>query len=617
MRNQFLTLLLTIALGVQAHSLPPRWGDTWWTDSVPMSMRQSYISFGEQYRGHEWKSLPVSVFAEFKKTGNRTRYESLMFEKRRQLAALVMAEIVEGKRRFMSDIVNGLLSTLEETWWGLPAHYKTEIPRSDDQTVDLFNAETAALLAYTRYVLSDEIDHFSPFLTRRIDAEIVRRILQPAIKTKYWWKTAGMNWNPWICSNWMACILFCEHDEKRRSEAIRQIESACDAFMQAYPADGGCDEGPHYWDRAAASLFETLYLLEQVTEHGVRSDRFQGILGSQPSLHSSLAAHLSAMESYIYKMYIGNDYAVNFADSHGNRAMLSINIAYPFGLLTRDQTMRQYAAYVGRKADILHQCAQLYDKSGNWPSLGRELIFLSHIRAYLQEIPQEPRLRHTWLPDLQIMTAREPYVAFKGGTNGESHNHNDVGSFIVYPDGQPLLIDPGVGEYTSKTFSKQRYDIWTMQSDYHNVPRINGCSQHDGKQYHATVVAHRPGQLTLDIARAYPKEAQVSYWRRTVTTGSRGRVDVTEDYGLGAYIAPTQLTFVTPFEPHVIKDGSIAIGTHQLTYDAKMLEPQVEDISHLLDAVTQEMWGQHLYRLTLTVRSHSLKGKIKYSIAGR
>ena len=79
---------------LHATDLFPKWGNTFWHDSVPESMRQSYIAFGEQYLGQQWYSLPASVFAEFKKTGNRTHYESILFEKRRQLAALVMAEIM-------------------------------------------------------------------------------------------------------------------------------------------------------------------------------------------------------------------------------------------------------------------------------------------------------------------------------------------------------------------------------------------------------------------------------------------------------------------------------------------------------------------------------------------
>ena len=607
--RKWLSLLLLVGLlwtgltTAEATKLLPQAGDTFWRDSIPESMRQSYIAFGEQYLKKEWNSLPVSVFAEYKKTGNRTHYEGLMFEKRRQLAALVMAELMEGRQRFMPDIVNGLMSTLEETWWGLPAHYGTEVPRTDDQNVDLFNAETTALVAYTRYVLADEIGRFSPLLVQRIDQEINRRMLQPALNTNYWWKTAGMNWNPWICSNWAACVLFCEHDDTRRQKAVEQIEKACEAFMAAYPDDGGCDEGPHYWDRAAASLFETLYLLQSIS-------------------HSSfLIPHLAkllAMESYIYKMYIGNGYAVNFADAHGNRAMLNINIGYPFGLITGDKTMCQYAAWVGQQEDVLHQAAQLYNKSGNWPSLGRELIFLKYIQAFLREEPQEPHLSEVWLPDLQIMTAREPFVAMKGGHNGESHNHNDVGSFIVYCQeptaNTPLFIDPGVGEYTSKTFSKQRYDIWTMQSDYHNLPRINGYSQRDGKQYASRVMSHKSGQLTLDIGDAYPAEAQIQHWHRTVKLNKGKQVEIMEDFALQNYLAPTQLMLITPIKPQLTKAGVITLGHHTLNYAAKQLTPEIEDLTPQLDPVLQEMWGSHLYRIKMTLCSKNLKQRIHYTI---
>ncbi len=585
-------ICLLCTIPVQASDLLPRWGDRYWTDSVPESMRKSYITFGEHYAGKAWKSLPAIVFAEYKKTGNRVNYEQLMFEKRRQLAALVMAEMAESRRRFLPDIINGLQSTLEETWWGLPAHYKTELPRPEDQTVDLFNTETASLVAYTRYVLADELEKYSPLLPQRIDQEIARRILQPAVKTHYWWKTAGMNWNPWICSNWLACVLFCEHDEARRTEAVRQISQACEAFIQAYPADGGCDEGPHYWDRAAASLFETLYLLQD----------------------SSFTSKIKAMESYIYKVYIGDGYAVNFADAHGNKALLNVNIAYPFGLITGDKTMREYAAYIGQQGDILHHAAQFYNNSGNWPSLARELIFLKHIRSYLKERPCEPRLQHVWLPDLQVMTAREPFVAFKGGHNGESHNHNDVGSFIVYADDKPLLIDPGVGEYTAKTFSKQRYEIWTMQSDYHNLPRINGQSQCEGKQYAARVVKYQPGQLTLDLKEAYPHEAQIRWWKRTVKVQVKRRVEVTEDFCLDAYIAPTQLMLMTPVKPELGRGGTLLLGNHRLIFDDKLLEPTIEDVSPMLDPMLRQMWGQQMYRIVLTVKSKVLKTKLKYYI---
>lgn len=586
-----MNLLLNIGLAIA--SLLPQADDTFWRDSIPQEMRQSYIQYGEQYLSKPWTVLPWTVFAENKQTGNRVNYEAICFEKRRQMAAIVMAEIMEGKGRFMGDIIDGMGSFCEETWWGIPAHYPKAIPLSEWQEVDLFNAETASLIVWTRYMLEKQFDAFSPDLCQRIDREIERRILQPAVERDYWWKTAGMNWNPWICSNWLACILICEKDETRKATAIAQIKNATQAFIDAYPEDGGCDEGPGYWDRAAASMFEIMRLLD----------------------FGTVDPKVQRMASYAYKTYIGNDYCVCFADAHENKAVQQVNIVYPFGLWLNDQTMREFGAYLGRQKGVLTNPAALYDKSGNFPTLGRELFFLRHIRDFIAEQPCEPLLKDVWLPDLQIMTTRRGnlYVAMKGGNNGESHNHNDVGSFIVYGSQEsgvksqeqlsPLFIDPAVGEYTAKTFSDDRYSIWTMQSQYHNLPQINGIDQKDGKEYAAKVVSHKDGQLTLDIAGAYPVEAAVKSWKRTVIAMKSG-VSVTEDYELSEYRQPTCLMLMT-LDPEALQ---------RIHFDANQLSATIEDISDKLDPLLQHMWGQKMYRIILTVKSTKTKNKIKYTI---
>lgn len=576
-----MNILLTIGLAIA--NLLPQAGDSFWRDSIPTEMRQSYVSYGEQYADKPWTVLPWTVFAEYKITGNRVNYEGLCFEKRRQLAALVMAEVMEGKGRFISDIINGLGSFCEETWWGIPAHYSKPIPLTALQEVDLFNAETASLIVWTRYMLEKQLDAITPALCQRIDCEIERRILQPAVEKDYWWKSAGMNWNPWICSNWLACVLICEKDEARKAEAIRQIRQATRLFIDTYPEDGGCDEGPGYWDRAAASMFEIMRLLDfGSTEPKVRK-----------------------MAAYAYKTYIGNGYCVCFADAHENKAVQQVNIVYPFGMWLNDQTMRQFGAWLGRQRQVLTNPAALFDKSGNFPTLGRELFFLRHIRTFMAEQPREPLLEDVWLPGLQIMTARRGnlYVAMKGGHNGESHNHNDVGSFIVYSNNEPLFIDPAVGEYTAQTFGKGRYAIWTMQSQYHNLPQINGTDQKDGKMFAAKVISHKNGQLTLDIAAAYPKEAAVKSWRRTVSARATG-ITIVEDYELDACRQPVRLTLMA-LSPAALE---------HLHYDKRQFEVTVEDISDKLDPVLQKMWGQQMFRIILTAKSAKLKDQLRYTI---
>lgn len=587
MSKKILLLLACLASVLTASSrsgsLLPKADDAFWRDSIPVEMRQSYIQYGSQYLGKPWTVLPLTVFAENKLNGNRVNYERLCFEKRRQLAALVMAEIMEGNGRFTHDIINGIGSFCQETWWGIPAHYSKAIPLTELQEVDLFNAETASLIVWTRYMLEKQFNAFTPDLCKRIDREIERRILIPALTHNYWWKTAGMNWNPWVCSNWLTCVLICEKDETRKAEAIAQIKASTQAFIDAYPEDGGCDEGPGYWDRAAASMFEVMRLLDYGADN--------------PKVRK--------MAAYAYKMYIGNDYCANFADAHENKAVQQINIVYPFGLWLGDKTMREFGAYLGYQKHVLENPAALYDKSGNFPTLGRELFFLRNIRDFMAETPREPLLKNVWLPDLQIMTARRGhlFVAVKGGHNGESHNHNDVGSFVVYDNNEPLFIDPGVGEYTAKTFGKNRYDIWTMQSQYHNLPQINGVDQKDGKQYGAKVISHKDGLLTLDIASAYPQEAEVKSWKRTIAATKSG-ITITEDYALSEYRQPSRLMFIT-LNPNALQ---------HIHFDTNKLSATIEDISSQLDPLLQGMWGKHMYRIVLTIKSTRNNESIRYTI---
>lgn len=557
-------------------------------------VRKSYIRYGEQYAGKPWLSPSARLFSEFKTNGNRTRYEAATFAKRRQLAALVMAEVAEGKGRFMGDIIDGLMSTLEETWWGLPAHYGTKIMLPDDQNVDLFNAETAGLVAWTKRALAKQLEEFSPLLMKRIDTEMERRILVPALEHDHWWKRAGMNWNPWICSNWAVSVTECEHDSLRADRAFSQIEAAMKCFVDAYPDDGGCDEGPTYWDRAAASMYDCILSLEG------RGKRVE------------LCPKLLRMASYCYSTYIADGYCLNFADSHGNRLVQQPNVMYVIGVMTGDVTMQEFAAYVAREKGFWSDASGMYDKSGNYPTLGRELVFLSMLDKFSKVEPREPQMADNWLPRLQIFSARRNgmFVAMKGGHNDESHNHNDVGSFVVYDGGKPVLVDPGVGEYTSQTFGKGRYDIWTMKSAYHNLPKINNCDQKNGKRYAARNVKYRKGALEMDIAGAYPDSAGVKRWTRKVSIDRRGIVTIDDSYELSRGHAPQQLMLVSAVEPKVAESG-ILLGSCRLRMNNAVVDVKVEPLADKFDPMMQSMWPDGLWRIVLSVKGRSVVKVIK------
>lgn len=129
----------------------------------------------------------------------------------------------------------------------------------------------------------------------------------------------------------------------------------------------------------------------------------------------------------------------------------------------------------------------------------------------------------TYIKSLSIMISGDAqcglYLAVKGGHNAESHNHNDVGNFVVYKNKTPFLIDAGCIAYSAKTFSEERYSIWCNSSKYHNLPLINGYEQIAGAEHCAEnigySVSEHKAEFSMDICRAYPEECGVKSWYRS------------------------------------------------------------------------------------------------------
>lgn len=587
----------------------PKYKDSYWQDSIPENMRLSYIKEAEKYIGTKWESLNIILFSEFRENGGRDKYQNFLFSKRNKLLALAMGEIMEGKGRFINDILNGMFSVCEETWWGVHAHYSPKMPVPELQTLALFSGETGGMMAWMYYMFKEPIREFSPLLEKRILSEISRRVLEEAANKREWWRTASMNWNPWICSNWLACILFAEPDREKQIEYLGLVFESLDSFIDGYPEDGGCDEGAHYWDRAAGSLYDCLILLKEATDG---------------KIDLSKNTKVGLMGDYLCRMNIGNDYFVNFADA-GPKLTPHVDW-FPYGLYLDNKELAGMSAFTAFRKNYFQQPASVFTSAYLY-LLNRELTLLSNLSELKKYEGKNILPFDAWLPRVQVLTARSVrnsteglYLAAKGGHNSESHNHNDVGSFIVYADGQPLFIDPGVGTYRKETFNnKTRYKIWSMQSAYHNLPQINGIDQSYGKQYAAKNVKadikNRKVTFTLDIADAYPDEAQVSSWTRNIEFIRNRQIRVTESYNLKKYEQPTTLMFVSQLKP-LLEEGvvkyQVGENTYGIYFNTEELKPSVEEVT-LDDKKFVNMWGQ-IYRLKLEISSRQQNGKVSYTI---
>lgn len=211
------------------------------------------------------------------------------------------------------------------------------------------------------------------------------------------------------------------------------------------------------------------------------------------------------------------------------------------------------------------------------------------------------------------------FVAAKGGYNAESHNHNDMGSFSLYLNETPLIIDAGVGTYTRQTFSDERYSIWTMQSNYHNLPMINGIAQSPGATFRSRNVSFDASKsiFSLDLAGAYPAEAAVEKWQRSYRLETKEGLIIEDVFKLKSIQASNQLNFLTWGKPEITTPGIIMLekdGTKcRLEYESAQFEPVVEVVT-LSDKRLANVWGDQIYRLSLHAKKKQLSGKYKLLI---
>ncbi|NLI99681.1 MAG: heparinase, partial [Bacteroidales bacterium] len=202
--------------------------------------------------------------------------------------------------------------------------------------------------------------------------------------------------------------------------------------------------------------------------------------------------------------------------------------------------------------------------------------------------------------------------------NNESHNHNDVGTFSLYINETPVFIDVGVGTYTRQTFSGERYTIWTMQSDYHNLPRVNGHSQEHGQHYRSKNVTYNPRKQTfsLDISDAYPEAASLNNWNREYRL-KKNELVIEDRYSLKDPEEKNRVYFLTWGNVEHVGKGVIQVEVMgqkaELRFNENQLTPTIEALE-LDDRRLKNVWGETIYRIQLEEKSIQPKGKLQYSI---
>ena len=515
----------------------------------------------EAYRDMEYPLLKATQFMAFSRSGSRTAWEDPYFRRRRKLIAALLDACLDGDLSRIDEVVDGIWLVCEETSWvvsahniGGPAFEWQVLPDVENPVIDLFAGQTAMILSLTCALLGEHLDDISPLIRRRVRLEIEKRILKPfEHRDDFWWmgnvgKTVN-NWTPWVVSNVMLTAATWVEDRRRLAHILTRGCGMLDCYLDVMPQDGGCDEGAAYWGMAGGALLDCLELLETLTEGRMTFWEDEKIC---------------AILQFPLNAWVGGRWFVNFADCDAGPDMYGERLQFA-GLRTGCEGLAALGArFPGDIGQMLNDTPQLW----------RLLNMLFH--PIREAKPWEPP-KDLWLDSLQLRIARRNGATLicKGGWNDDSHNHNDVGAFMLYVDDEPQIVDAGNLVYSKKTFSSERYTLWNIRSMYHNVPLIGGFEQAPGPQYRARGARCEADGLVADIAPAYPAEAGVEKCLRRFSFSDDGALTLRDEIET-AGACSTEWVFMLRCRPERI-DGGVRSGAIAITADAPM-PVEIEEI---------------------------------------
>ena len=623
----------------------PDYSDRTAWEKLSQGYKEIIIQLGEKSLKYEWTPIMASTYLEYEKTGNRALMKT-SYDHRNNLIILVAAELVEGKGRFLPHLVDGLWLLSREYSWSLGQHTRYQasgrtLPDGTDRPITLHSANIGASIAYALYFFKDEFDKMDPSIAINVKAALKRNILDPFLdeSVNNWWmhkKTNDRkfnNWTPYCVSHSVAAFLLCEEDQDRMIQALKLSAITMDAYMNDIGTDGACDEGPSYWDMAVGKVYDYARLMCDAS------------CGKMDVFGDEMIRRMGEFKS---KTYFGDGYVMNFADGEC-RAVGDLEMMFRYGYDTSSTELVDFVLY--KLADPSTKMFRV--KSIKCSYMSRVLETLRYGEK-LREIQEQTISQYggdwgkmrtalrkgigsVWYDQTQVAILRKGNwtLAAKGGHNDESHNHNDVGSGILHVATRPVIIDPGVATYVKETFSPARYTLWNVQSDWHSVPKINGCSQVNGREFAASdVVCDIEGNsLVQDISGAYPQDAACNSWKRSwvlneeeVVLVDKFSLQSRKDSDVENFIIRGDVYLPGDSTPdgYKVPKGEVVITAYSytkksqlnlvMTYPKKMT-PAVTVLDLSIDNRVRKCWGDEIVKLSFSSTAKApVKGQYEFRI---
>lgn len=450
----------------------------------------------EEYIQRPVTEISYSLYRQFDTTGERAEYEKAYFERRGRLNAMAFMVLCTGEDRYLTALLDIIWAICGEYTWALPAclygksldviepeydfsGYPAD--RRHDEVVDLFAAETAFALSEIVSLVGNRVE---PVVAHRVKREVIRRVIQPyySLNTCFPWETCNNNWAAVCAGSVGAAAMYTVKDNGILAKILLRVLNTLECYMDGFDEDGACREGVGYWSYGTTYYLSFAELLKQRTAGRVNlmdNRRWENIT------------------MFLQRCILSGDKVVNFSDS-------SSRLSFREGFIHR---MKDYYPKVC-PPPFRYKMHFGDDHCHRWAGFIRDILWgKSEYRdCVLISEPYYHFKGAQWFVSRRHAGGSEICFAAKGGHNGESHNHNDIGHFIYAVNGRIFFIDLGGGRYTKQYFGKGRYEILNNGSQGHSVPIVGGHYQKEGPQYGAgsfEVTVEKADTVVTEIATAY------------------------------------------------------------------------------------------------------------------
>jgi hypothetical protein len=500
----------------------------YWTNPKRSRKLQPFVGQAEKVLTAPLPAWNDDDYLEFSKVGSRQRGQKMLRAREDVIPALVYAECLENKGRFLPTLNQVLRANANDPTWTLPAHdVNLTSYHGTDYTVDLNSSAFGYRLAETVYLLGNKLD---PAVRDLIMKRLKQRIFEPFRHTVatgkpcYWLGSQKSrqenNWNPVCLSGVLGSALAVIADKSERAFYVAAAEHYSQYYLNSFTADGYCSEGGGYWNYGFSRYALMREQLVQAT--GGKIDLF-----TNPQVVPCVL--------YALHIRIGPSVVPPFADCR-------------FGVKTDANLIAYCSTALG--LNLPTAAYSPYTLAG---SLGEVDVTPCAVKAQGSSTADDA-LRF-YFKNATVLACRPSRegglgVGIKAGGN-LSHSHNDIGSYEIAIGDDEMTGDPGGPLfYERDTFGPHRFDKKLLNSYGHPVPVIGGQLQIDATKAKPVVLSTSfsadHDRFVINMAPAYAVPSLKALTRTMdYSRSGGGQVVITDE---ATFTAPT--TFEDAMETH-------------------------------------------------------------------